>query len=62
MAKKRVAVIFGGRSSEYDISLISASHIIKSIPRDEYEVICVGITKQGHWMRYIGNTSDLKGW
>lgn len=62
MAKKRIAVVFGGRSSEYDISLMSAAHIIKSIPKDEFEVICIGITKQGHWMKYIGPNEDLTGW
>ena len=36
MAKIRVAVIFGGKSNEHDISLVSAAHVIKSIPGDKY--------------------------
>ncbi len=59
MAKKRVAVIFGGKSSEHDVSLVSAAHIIESIPEDEYEVICIGITKRGHWVKYIGSISEI---
>lgn len=60
MAKTRVAVIFGGKSNEHDISLISASYVIESIPRDKYEVIMIGITKKGHWMHYIGDISGIK--
>lgn len=59
MAKMKIAVIFGGRSSEHSVSCVSASHVIKSIPSDSYEVICIGITKKGHWVRYIGNVEDI---
>ena len=55
MAKLKVAVIFGGKSNEHDISRISAMHVIESIPRDKYDVVTVGITKKGHWFRYIGD-------
>ena len=50
MSKIRVAVIFGGKSNEHDVSVVSATHVIKSIPKDKYDVICIGITKKGHWM------------
>ncbi len=60
MEKLKVAVIFGGKSNEHDISLISASHIINSIPRDKYDVITIGITKQGEWFKYEGSTDDIK--
>lgn len=60
MAKKRVAVIFGGRSNEHDISLISASYIIENIPRDKYEVIMIGITKKGRWLHFIGDADMIK--
>lgn len=59
MAKLKIAVIFGGRSNEHDISEISAAHVIRSIPRDKYDVITVGITKKGHWFRFIGDTELL---
>jgi len=50
MSKTTVAVIFGGCSSEYEISLLSASSIIRNIPKDKYEIIMLGITKEGHWL------------
>lgn len=60
MAKLKVAVIFGGKSSEHDVSLVSAAHVIESIPKDKYEVICIGITKKGHWLKYIGPAELIK--
>lgn len=59
MSKIRVAVIFGGKSNEHDISVVSAAHIIKSIPKDKYDVVCIGITKKGHWLKYIGSPEHI---
>lgn len=59
MSKIRVAVLFGGASSEHDISLKSATHIIENIPADKYEVVCVGITKKGRWLYYPGDVSAI---
>ena len=59
MAKLRVAVIFGGKSNEHDISCVSATHVIKSISKERYDVVCIGITKKGHWLRYIGDVEDI---
>ena len=47
---KKVAVIFGGRSSEHNVSCISASTIIKNIDTNEYEPVLIGITKKGRWL------------
>ena len=44
MAKQKIAVLFGGVSSEHEISLISAYSVLTNIPADKYDVICVGIT------------------
>lgn len=55
MSKKlRVAVIFGGVSSEYEVSLRSAESVIKNIPQDRFETVCIGITKSGRWLYYPG--------
>ncbi len=59
MSKIRVAVLFGGASSEHDISLKSATNIIQNIPRDKYEVVCVGITKKGRWLYYPGDVAAI---
>lgn len=51
MAKKiRVGVIFGGRSGEHEVSLRSAESIINAIDKKKYEVVPIGITRQGRWL------------
>src|SRR5512139_1754198 len=46
----RVAVVFGGRSSEHAISCISAGSVLAAIDRDRYEVVPVGIARDGRWV------------
>ncbi len=48
--KLRVGVLFGGRSGEHEVSLLSAASVLKAIDRTRYEVVPVGITKQGRWV------------
>ena len=48
--KIRVGVIFGGRSGEHEVSLASARSVMGAIDRDKYEVVPVGITKEGRWI------------
>jgi D-alanine-D-alanine ligase len=50
MKKLRVGVLFGGRSGEHEISLLSAASVLKAINPDKYEVVPIGITKQGQWL------------
>ncbi|MDE6501820.1 MAG: D-alanine--D-alanine ligase [Ruminococcus sp.] len=59
MAKIKVAVIFGGISREHELSLASASDVIGNIPKDKYEVICIGITRKGRWLYYPGDVADI---
>jgi D-alanine-D-alanine ligase len=48
--KIRVAVIFGGRSGEHEVSLVSARGIMEAMDKDKYEVLPIGITKEGQWI------------
>ncbi|NYF49721.1 D-alanine--D-alanine ligase [Tunturiibacter gelidoferens] len=48
--KLRIGILFGGRSGEHEVSLLSAASILNSIDQTKYEVIPVGITKQGQWL------------
>ena len=50
MEKQTVAVLFGGQSSEHEISCISAATVIENINRDRYDVILIGITEDGRWL------------
>ena len=48
--KLRVGVLFGGRSGEHEVSLLSAASILKAIDRKKFDVIPIGITKEGRWL------------
>ncbi len=59
MAKKlRVGVLFGGRSGEHEVSLLSAASVLRSIDREKFEVVPIGITKEGRWLA-AGDAHDL---
>ena len=49
-SKLRVAVLFGGRSAEHEISLLSARFVVESLDRDKYEPLLIGIDKSGRWL------------
>jgi D-alanine-D-alanine ligase len=51
MAKKlRVGILFGGRSGEHEVSLLSAASILQAIDRKKFDVVPIGISKAGHWL------------
>ena len=49
MSKLRVAVLFGGRSSEHSVSCVSASGVMRALDPQKYDVTAIGISQQGHW-------------
>ena len=57
--KKQIAVIFGGQSSEHDVSCVSAANVIDGLNTDKYEIHRIGITKEGHWL-YVDETSQIR--
>lgn len=54
MNKPNVLILFGGRSSEHEVSLVSAAGVLSNIDREKYNVIPVGITKDGKWRLMSG--------
>jgi D-alanine-D-alanine ligase len=62
MAKKlRVGVLFGGRSGEHEVSLLSAASILKAIDRKKFDVVPIGITKEGRWLAAADAAGLLEG-
>ncbi|MEV4478825.1 D-alanine--D-alanine ligase family protein [Micromonospora coxensis] len=57
--KTRVAIVFGGRSPEHGISCVSAGSVLAALDPDEFEVVPVGITRQGQWVLASGDPSRL---
>jgi D-alanine-D-alanine ligase len=66
MKKIRVGILFGGRSGEHEVSLLSAASVLAAIDRKKYEVVPIGITKEGRWVaaghaeRLLGNGGSGK--
>ncbi|MCG7504372.1 D-alanine--D-alanine ligase family protein [Mesorhizobium retamae] len=48
-SKLRIAVLFGGRSAEHDVSIMSASNVVKAIDTSKYEVVPIGVSRDGRW-------------
>ena len=59
MSKKRVAVIFGGQSSEHEVSRVSAQSVIENIDKQKYDIVMIGITKEGQWLTYEGELDKI---
>ena len=56
----KVCVIFGGRSPEHEISRKSVTSVINNLDKSRYEIIVLGITKQGKWYLYTGDTDKIE--
>ncbi len=59
--KMRVGVLFGGRSGEHEVSLLSAASVLNAIDRSKYEVVPIGISKEGRWLMSSESERLLKG-
>ena len=53
--KMCVALLFGGMSSEHEVSCVSVGNFVRNIDRSKYEVLTVGITKEGRWLYTAGH-------
>lgn len=59
MEKKKIAVLFGGCSTEYEVSLQSAYAVLTHLDLQKYEIFAIGITRDGDWYHYIGDAKKL---
>jgi len=50
MEKLRIGILFGGRSGEHEVSLLSAASVLNAIDKEKYDVVPIGITKDGRWL------------
>jgi len=58
--KPRVAVVFGGRSSEHAVSCATAAGVMQAIDREAYDVVPIGISRDGHWVLTDGDPAPLE--
>src|SRR5258706_3438516 len=61
MKKLRVGILFGGRSGEHEVSLLSAASVLQAIDKNKYEVVPIGITKDGRWLTADDAENLLQG-
>ena len=59
MNKKKIAVLFGGHSTEYEVSLKSAASVFEHIDRTRFDVFPIGITMTGDWYHYTGDPARI---
>lgn len=60
MKKIKLAILFGGKSSEYPVSLHSTASLLRQINRERYELTLIGITRAGKWLKYQGDIDALE--
>jgi len=60
MKRKTIAVLFGGCSTEYEVSLQSASSVIRNLSPQKYDIVLLGITRQGEWKKYTGPVERIQ--
>lgn len=60
MSKLKVGVIFGGMSTEHDVSIVSGTSIIQNLNKEKYEVLPIYIDKNGNWYKYTKNINEIK--
>lgn len=58
---KQILILFGGESSEHDVSCVSAMYVCKNLPKTSYEITTIGITKDGKWRLYDGDFAKMQG-
>ena len=59
MSKLKIAVIFGGMSTEHDVSIVSGISIIKNLNKEKYEIFPIYIDQQGNWYNYLKNINEI---
>ena len=60
MSKKKIAVVFGGNSNEYEVSLQSAANVIRAIDEDKWELIKIGISRRGQWFVTQATSDEIE--
>src|SRR3954454_11012031 len=58
--RPRVAIVFGGRSSEHAVSCATAAGVLRAIDRDKYDIVPIGITRDGQWVQVADDPSRFE--
>ena len=58
--KKKIAILFGGQSTEHEVSRASGASVLRNIDQAKYDIYPIGITKEGLWFEYTGNVDNIE--
>ena len=58
--KNKIAILFGGQSTEHEVSRVSAASVLRNIDQTKYEIYPIGITKDGLWFKYTGKLDNIE--
>ncbi|MBU5486146.1 D-alanine--D-alanine ligase [Clostridium sp. MSJ-11] len=58
--KKKIAILFGGQSTEHEVSIVSATSVLNNIDKNKYDIYPIGITRDGQWFCYKGDINNIK--
>lgn len=58
--KKKIAILFGGQSTEHEVSRVSAASVLRNIDQAKYDIFPIGITKEGKWFEYTGSVDNIE--
>ena len=56
MAKENICIVYGGKSAEHDVSILTAQNVINAIDKDEYKIDLIYITNDGDWKKQLDIT------
>lgn len=59
MGKIRLGIIFGGISTEHDVSIVSGTSVIKNLNKEKYEIYPIYISKEGKWYHYTKKIEEI---
>ena len=62
MKKIKVAILFGGKSAEHEISIRSAENVVNAIDKNKYELVLIFIDKAGRWFLDLSNKNTNEVW
>ena len=60
MKKLKIGVIFGGKSTEHDVSIVSGTSVIKNLNKDKYEITPIYISSDGKWYKYTKQIEEIE--
>lgn len=60
MSKLKIGVVFGGKSTEHDVSIVSGTSVIKNLDKEKYEITPIYISKEGKWYKYIKPIQEIE--